>query len=120
MDIGGLQYSGCNYSTPDSRVFFLNTSKKRTPGVIEHIFSVGQDHDRVYFMAIRGYSPVPAGYEDPFLAYSDFGAQIWKRTQSGQLDIVEVCTSELCHAVSMPWGTSELVLKPMNRVSYMS
>ncbi|KAG2048894.1 hypothetical protein BDR06DRAFT_975607 [Suillus hirtellus] len=93
LTIGGLKYYSCNYSAPDS----------------------WQDHDRVYYIMIRGYLPVPAGYEDPFLAYSDFGAQIWSRTDSSQLAIVPVCTSELCHAVSMHWGTSELVLKAMNQ-----
>ena len=117
LTIGGLKYYSCNYSAPDSCVFFQKTSEEYAPGVIEHMFSVGQDHDRVYYIAIRGYLPVPEGYEDPFLAYSDFGAQIWSRAYSSQLAIVPVCTSELCHAVSMHRGTSELVLKAMNRVS---
>ncbi|KAG1736388.1 uncharacterized protein EDB91DRAFT_1083356 [Suillus paluster] len=114
LNIGGLQYCSCNYSALDSCMFF-KTSEKWVPGVIEHMFFVGQDHDRVYYITIRGYLPVPAGYKDPFLAYSDFGAQIWSSAYNSQLDIIPVCTRGFCHAVSMQWGTSELVLKPMNR-----
>jgi len=117
LNIEGLQYCSRNYSALDSCVFFKQRSEKCVPGIIEQIFSVGQDHDQVYYMAIRGYLPVPAGYEDPFLAYSDFGAQIWSSSHDSHLDIVPVCTKGLCHAASMQWGTSELVLKPMNKVS---
>ncbi|KAG1758760.1 hypothetical protein EDD22DRAFT_849772 [Suillus occidentalis] len=93
LTIGGLKYYSCNYSASDR----------------------WQDHNQVYYIAIRGYLLVPVGYEDPFLAYSDFRAQIWRCAYSSQLAIVPVCTSELCHTVSMHWGTSELVLKVMNR-----
>lgn len=117
LNVGGLQYCSHNYSALDSCVFFEQKLEKCVPGIIEHIFSVGQDHDRVYYMAVRGYLPVPAGYEDPFLAYSDFGAQTWSNVLDNHLDIVMVCTKGLFHAASMQWGMSELVLKPMNKVS---
>lgn len=117
LQIAGLQYSTRKHSTSDSCVFLQNTSGEFGPGVIEHMFSVGQDHDRAYYIAIRCYLPTPAEYEDPFQEYSDFGAQIWSCAYTSQLDIVPVCTGRICHAISMDWGTSEVVLKPMNRVS---
>jgi hypothetical protein len=115
LNIAGLQYCSRNYSQADSRVFFKNTSEKIVPGVIEHMFSVG-GQQRVYYVAVRCYLPVAAGYQDPFLGYSDFGAQIWSCALNSQLDIVPVCKSKICHTISMPWGT-ELVLKAMNRVN---
>jgi hypothetical protein len=115
LNIAGLQYCSHNYSWADSCVFFKNTSAKIVPGVTEHMFSV-EDHQWVYYIAVRCYLPVAVGYQDPFLGYSDFGAQIWSCTLNSQLDIVLVCESKICHAISMPWGT-ELILKAMNRVN---
>ncbi|KAG1764322.1 hypothetical protein EDD22DRAFT_845936 [Suillus occidentalis] len=116
LQIAGLQYSTRKHSTSDSCIFLQNTSGEFGPGVIEHMFSVGQDHDRAYYVAIRCYLPTPAEYEDPFQEYSDFGAQIWSCVYTSQLDIVPVCTSRLCHAILMDWGASEVVLKPMNQI----
>lgn len=56
-------------------MFFKNTLAKIVLGVIEHVFSV-HNHQQVYYVTVRCYLPVAAGYQDPFLGYSDFGAQI--------------------------------------------
>ncbi|KAG1895988.1 uncharacterized protein F5891DRAFT_959320 [Suillus fuscotomentosus] len=118
LNVAGLQYCSRNYSTSDSCVFFKNTSGNCVPGVVEHMMSTGQDHNRVYYIAVRCYLPVIAGYQDPFSVYGDFGAQIWSCASSNQLEIVPVCGSRMCHGILMNWGSSELVLKPMNRVSF--
>ena len=101
----------------DSRVFFRNISQEFAPGVIEHIFSIERNQKRIYYLAVRRNLPVSAGCDDPFLPYRDFGAQLWSRTYNKELDIVPVERTEICHAISTPWGTSDMVLKPLNRVS---
>lgn len=120
LNIAGLQYCSRNVSARDSRVFFKDTSEVLVPGVIEHIFSIEKDENRIYYVAVRRNLPAPTGQVDLFLAYRDFSTQLWNCTYDKQLDIVPVSGSRICHAISMPWGTSVLVLKPMNRVSFRS
>jgi hypothetical protein len=98
-------------------VFFQRTPQDFVPGVIEYIFSTGEEDQQKYYFALRRNIPLVAEHQDPFQLYGDFGAELWSSTHSQHLDIVPVSTSRICHSISMKWGETDVVLKPLNRVS---
>ncbi|KAG1853463.1 hypothetical protein DFJ58DRAFT_841643 [Suillus subalutaceus] len=102
LNVLGVQYCGYAWSKEDSSVFFQWTPQEFVPGVIEYIFSTGEEDQQKYYFALRHNIPLAAEHQDPFQLYGDFGAQLWSSTHSQHLDIV-------------PWGETNVVLKHLNR-----
>lgn len=117
LNVLGVPYCGYAWSKEDSSVFFQRTPQDFVPGVIEYIFSTGEEDQQKYYFALRRNVPLAAEHQDPFQLYGDFGAELWSSAHSQHLDIVPVSTSRICHSISMKWGETDVALKPLNRVS---
>jgi hypothetical protein len=117
--VGGMQYATRKHSNRDCFAFIASKGQaRRVPGVIEYIFSVPFPNDQhSHFIAIRRNLPVPEKIIDPFLAYEDFGAQLWSNEYRKDMDIVTLRDDPLCHAISMAWEDGILVMKPLDKVS---
>jgi hypothetical protein len=117
LNVLGMQYSGHAWSNEDSNVFFQQMPQEFVPGVIEYIFSTGEEDQQQYYFTLRHNIPLVAEHHDPFQSYGDFGAKLWSSAHSQHLNIVPVGTSCICHSISMKWGETDIVLKPLNQVS---
>jgi hypothetical protein len=116
--VSGIKYGTREATRTDCNIFFNESGGQLVPGVIEYIFAIQSANGKPrYFVAARRNLPVPDLVTDPFKAYKDFGARLWKDEHATELDIVSLTEGTFCHAISMLWLDGILVMKPLKRVS---
>lgn len=119
--IRGAQYSTSNTTERNSVVFFDRLPRGPfVPGIIRRIFTTTGYRNGIerqfLFLAIQRYALLDNPGEDPFVAYPDFGANLWSKVLVEGLDVVPA-SNRICHAIRMEWNTSSYALKPLAMVS---
>ena len=121
--IGGLQYTPYTVQKKDSTIFFqTGVDENSVPGRIRQILSMPQcTQDAIniecVFLAVQRYKLISDGIEDPFKNFGDFGAALW----SSDFKIVEIigCSAVGCYGILRRWADGMVVLRPLNRVSWI-
>lgn len=115
LTVGGLQYANFSATKRNSIVFFLPSPNAiMVPGVIRQIFSIcGKGKMEHHHFAIHRYLPLTV--TDPFTQFEDFGASIWSKTLSQQVEIIPA-SRKITHAIQRPWDNSHYILKTLDRV----
>jgi hypothetical protein len=123
--IRGIQYTRSTAGKKDSVIFFQPTNDEHlVPGVIRQIISiprVNTDGSEVQgiLLAVQRYKPLVEADRigNPFHRFEDFGAGLWHDI-TGKVEIVTL-SQKICHAIHRKWDNNILVMRPLNRVSYI-
>ncbi|KAF8833831.1 hypothetical protein BDN67DRAFT_985763 [Paxillus ammoniavirescens] len=114
--VSSIKYGTREATRTDCNIFFDESGGRLVPGVIEYIFAIRSVNGKPkHFIATRRNLPVPDLMTDPFKAYKDFGAGLWKDEHATELNIISLTEGTFCHTISMPWLDGILVMKPLNR-----
>jgi len=119
----GLTYSAFNKSVPHSLIYFRKsstpTSSHLFPGQIRLIFQHYRLRDNrltgEVFAALHEFQPVQSE-RDPFSAYPDFRAAIFRKEPLASVTIIKMDQIH-CHANYRPWDASSVVMRAIDRVS---
>ncbi|KAF8548390.1 hypothetical protein OG21DRAFT_1489430 [Imleria badia] len=115
FSLGKHTYATRAVTQTNSNIFWEELTGNLVPGVIEHIFTTAED-EQGYFIAMQNNLPIAQEETDPFTAYKDFGASLWRDEYAQELHVFPLKESTYCHAILMPWEVGKLVMKPLNRI----
>ena len=83
------------------------------PGVIDSIFSIGDNGKDVFVLCIRPRKPV-GRIDNPFSHFPDFGAEFWSTELNDVMHIP--VTHLLYHSQGHLWAKGIMVLKPVSLI----
>ena len=110
------------YCTSESHgvVFFRDTVgvDSLVPGKVRVIFLVTHGSAEHVFLAVHRYLTPPTSLPNPFARYPDFGASLWSSDTQKEITIVPG-NRDIYHAIYRDWDYKIVVMKPLNKVSYM-
>lgn len=124
VSVGGVTYSTAKDGDSGCTIFFRSTSHsdRFVPGVIRQILatSVPQTssthHSLCILFVVHRFLPSSPLASDPFAQYPEFGASIWSRELSSDIDITPAIRG-VHHAMRAPWTNDTYVLKSVAKVS---
>ena len=112
ISIAGRVFATKTQLSRNAEVFFQpNDGGNLIPGVIDGIFSIGDDGDDVFVLRIQPRKPV-GGIDNPFSRFPDFGAEFWS-TEFGSVIHIPA-TRPLYHSQSRLWAKGIMVLKSVS------
>jgi len=123
--IRGFQYKRSTAGKKESVIFFQPTDgDPLVPGIIREIFSspqVNKDGIKTQgvLLSVQRFKPVvdTENVHNPFKRFPNFGAGLWHDTTT-DVKIVKP-SQKICHAIWRKWDEDFLVMRPLNRVSYL-
>lgn len=112
ISIGGRIFATRSQLPRNAEVFFQPGEDGRLiPGVINGIFSIGEDGEEVFVLSIQPRNPV-GRIENPFSRFPDFGAEFWSTELGSAIQIP--ATQPLYHSQSRLWTKGVMILKPVS------
>ena len=114
ISIGGKVFATKRQLLRNAEVFFQHGEDgSLIPGVIDRIFSIGDDGEDVFVLCIQPRNPV-GRIDNPFSRFPDFGAEFWS-TELGSVMHIPA-TQPLYHSQSRLWAKGIMILKPVSLI----
>jgi hypothetical protein len=118
ISIGGRLFATQNQLLRNAEVFFRPSEDEIfIPGVIDAIFSIGDDGEDVFILCVLPRKPVER-IDNPFSRFPDFGAEFWS-TELGSVVHIPA-TQPLYHSQNRLWAKGIMVLKPVSLIHFMT